>query len=127
MGTDTLSASNVVYETEAFIPATGAWVFTPRSVTQVLTIFGQGALRSASLALWLMVSPLTAIADPWLTEHHLRASTSAPVLYEGVRRRRITLGQALALADEIMRKAEEGRIRAAEEEVNRLFDLESIS
>ncbi len=42
-------------------------------------------------------------------------------------RRRITLRQALELADGIMRRAEEGRMRAAEEEVKRGFDLESLT
>jgi hypothetical protein len=124
---DTLSARNVEYEQEAFIPASGSWTFTPRPVPQAAAIIGQGALKTASVALWLAVSPLTAIADPWLGERQRRASASAAIALDSVRRRRITLAEALELADEIMRRAEEGRIRAAEAEARRLFDLESFS
>lgn len=45
---------------------------------------------------------------------HDEASTD--IVVDGVRRRRITLTEALRLADEIMRRAEEGRITAAEQE-----------
>ena len=39
-------------------------------------------------------------------------------------RRRISLREALLMADEIMRRAEEGRLKAAEDEANRQLELE---
>jgi hypothetical protein len=47
---------------------------------------------------------------------------TAEVVVDCVGRRPVTLSEALKLADEIMRTAEEGRIRAAEDEASRLFD-----
>lgn len=124
---DTLTARNVEYEVEEMIPVSGSWNFTPPSVPHAVAFIGQGALRNAGVALWLAVSPMTAVVDPWLVERQRRASASAAIVVDGVRRRRITLTEALKLADEIMRRAEEGRIRAAEDEANRQFDLESFS
>lgn len=125
--TDTRTARNVEYEQDAAIPASGLWTFTGRTVPPVTTMLSQGALRNAGVALWLAVSPFTAIADPWFSDRQRRASTTAGIAIEGVRRRRLTLSEALRLADEIMRNAEEGRIRAAESEAIRQFDLEIFS
>lgn len=41
-------------------------------------------------------------------------------------RQPIALREAMRLADEILFRAEEGRIRAAEEEASRPFDLENL-
>lgn len=123
---DTLTVKKVAYDQEAIVAASGSSTSTPRSVAQLPDIIGNEVLGGASVAPWLTVSPVTAVPDPWLIEDQRRSSASAANVVDGVRRRPITLREALKLADEIMRKAEEGRIRAAEEEANRLFDLENV-
>jgi hypothetical protein len=73
------------------------------------------------------VSPVTAFSDPWFESRRSRSQFTISSTYHTSIRRRITLREALRLAEDIMRRAEEGRIKVAEEEARRQFDLEEIT
>lgn len=82
--------------------------------------------RLGFCAMLLVVSSMTAVADPWCETQHHRSQLTMSSTLQTSSRRRIMRREALKLADDIMRRAEEGRMKAAEEEANRQFDLESL-
>lgn len=74
----------------------------------------------------LAVNSMTAVPDPWYETQHQRFQLTMRSTLQTSSRRRILRREALRLADDIMRRAEEGRMKAAEEEAHRQFDLESL-
>ena len=74
----------------------------------------------------LTISSTTAVPDPWHATQAHRAAFNKSATFHKPARRRITLHAALRLADEIMQRAEEGRLRAAEEETAKFLDLENL-
>jgi hypothetical protein len=81
------------------------------------------ALSQCAFAVLFTVSSMTSGPDPWSENRQQRSRHTMSALMQSSRRRRITLREALRLADEIMRRAEEGRTKAAIEEANRQSDL----
>ena len=88
---------------------------------------GRGAAQVARLALLLAISSVSSGLDPWFETQQQRSQLTMSSTFQTSSRRRITLRAALRLADEIMRRAEEGRLKAAVEEANRQFDLEDLT
>lgn len=88
---------------------------------------GRSLAQFAILAAFLAVSPMTTGPDPWSPAQQQRSQLTISSAFRTSNRRRITMREALRLADEIMRRAEEGRMKAAEEEASRQFDLESLA
>jgi hypothetical protein len=120
---NSMTASDFEFHSDAPIAASGTWRFTPERARspewQVAPM-----IRSAGMALFLAVSPFTCASDPWLADRRNRVSISAnPVLL--VARRRITLREAVLLATKILVQAEQGRLRSAEIEADRTFDMEN--
>jgi len=97
-------------------------VFDPRTGSTNRTLF-----QFARVALLLAVTSMTAGPDPWSESRQQRSQLTMSTTFQTSRRRRVTLREALRLADEIMRRAEEGRMRVAEEEASRQFDLEGLT
>jgi len=122
---DTRSAKNVEYEQLPMIPSSGSWNFSQQTLPQTRVVLGSEVLRNASVAFLFAVSSLTAITDPWFVDRHRRVPVSGHFNFASIRRRRITLAEALKLADEIMLRAEAGRTTAMVEEARRHFDMEN--
>lgn len=87
----------------------------------------QGFFRPIGIGLSFALSPLTSVADPWILERRRQSQPTAYVLIESAGRRRISLREARQLALQLMADIEAARLRAAEEEARRTFDLEGFA
>ena len=81
--------------------------------------------KVAGLAISLAVSPVTSIADPWLTERRLRDAVVTISIYQEVLGRFISRAEALRIAGEILEQAERERFVAAEYEAVRGIQWEN--
>jgi hypothetical protein len=97
-------------------------VFDPRAGTTSRSLY-----QLARLAFLLAVSSVSSGPDPWAETRQQGSRLTMTSTFQTSGRRRISLREALRLADEIMRRAEEGRTRAAEEEASRQFDPEGLT
>lgn len=79
----------------------------------------RGYLRPFGIGLIIALSPITAVADPWVSEPRRQTQPTAFVLIHSIGRRRITRAEALRLAQEILERAERERLRSADWEAAR--------
>lgn len=75
--------------------------------------------KAAGLAFFLAVSPVTAIADPWLMEKRRRDTGVTLSIYQDVVGRFITRSMALQIARHILEQAERERLAIADFEAAR--------
>lgn len=75
--------------------------------------------KIAGLALFLVVSPITAIPDPWLIEKKRRDAVITMSIYQEVIGRFISRSEALRIARQILVSAEQERLQLAEWEAKR--------
>lgn len=81
----------------------------------------RGFLRPFGIGVVMALSPLTAVADPWVVEPRRQSQPTAFVLVH-TSRRRISRAEALRVAMEILRKAEQERLDLADWEAERGID-----
>ena len=81
----------------------------------------------ARFALLLAVSSMSSAQDPWVLMRQQQSLWRTNTTLQTSSRRRITMREALKMADDIMRRAEEGRLKASEEEAKRGFDWENFT
>ena len=81
--------------------------------------------RVAGLAIWLTVSPITAINDPWLIERRRRDDVMTISIYQEVLGRFISRAEALRIASAILEQAERERLILAEFEAARGIQWEN--
>ncbi len=74
--------------------------------------------KLAGLAFLLSISPITAMEDPWLTDRRHRGNIITVSIYQEMVGRRISRSEALAVARQILKQAEEERLFIAEREAN---------
>jgi hypothetical protein len=119
----TINASEMIDE---FVPATGDWTWeTTRIPVSRERVQRMGSLRSTGVAIALALSPITAAIDPWVADRR-RLETLSVSSFSPIFGRRISLVDARRLALRILQEMEDGRLAAAEEEAERVFDLEEI-
>lgn len=82
----------------------------------------RGYLRPFGIGLIIALSPITAVADPWVAEPRRQTQPTAFVPIQSMGRRRITRAEALRLAQEILERAERERLRSADWEAARGAD-----
>lgn len=75
--------------------------------------------KAVGLAISLMVSPVTVIADPWQAEKRKRDSTVTMSIYKEIFGRVVSRAEALRIAREILERAERERLYFADEEAAR--------
>lgn len=127
------STARISYEqptSRATLAGSGNWAFdngTHAFLDPRVSPANRSLVHLARWAILLAVSSMSSAPDPWFSMQQQRSLSTMSSTLQTSGRRRITLRQALELADSIMRRAEEGRMRAAEEEVKRGFDLESLT
>lgn len=76
-------------------------------------------IKAAGLGLLMAFSPITAIADPWLSDRRRRDSVVTVAVYQEVIGRYVSRSEALRIATEILAKAEAERFAIAEFEASR--------
>lgn len=109
----------------------GKWAFD--NGTHTLLDPRAGAVRHSSahwakfFALFLGMSSMSSAPDPWLPTPQQGLLLTMSGAFPASSRRRITMREALEMADDIMRRAEEGRMNAAEQEAKRGFDWENLT
>lgn len=81
--------------------------------------------KVVGLTISLMVSPITAITDPWLVERRKRDAVLTISIYQEVLGRFISRSEALQIAREILEKAERERLVFAEYEAARGIQWEN--
>lgn len=79
---------------------------------------GCGFLRPLGISVVMALSPLTALADPWMIEPRRQTQPTAIVVVH-TSKRRISRAEALRIARDILRRAELERAALAEEEASR--------
>lgn len=77
------------------------------------------AAKITGLVIALSISPMTAIADPWLAEDRRRNAGVTKSSYEAVSGRRLSRAEALQIAQRILERAEYERLNAVEYEAAR--------
>lgn len=75
--------------------------------------------KTASLALSIAVSSVTAIADPWFLERRRRDAVVTESIYQRAIGRFVTRAEALRIARQILMNAERERVAIAEFEAAR--------
>lgn len=83
-------------------------------------------LRHASLTILLAASSVSSFADPWAQTRQQRGRATMTAVFRPCRRRRISAIEARRIALSILYRAEEERLRIAEEEAARGIDWEDI-
>jgi len=108
------------------ITASGSWSIRNIAEAQSARKSPHGFLRPLGLGLVLALSPLTSLADPWVSDRKRYTEPTTPVLVERLRRRRISLQKARQLALQLLEEMEAARFQVADDEARSSFDLEDI-
>lgn len=118
------SASSIgLSEIESSSPAT-ATVFYDESYSKLANNaikLPRAALAGVGLALLLGLAPLTTMLDPWVRERRQRDSVVTISIYKEVIGRAITRAEALRIATQILKRAEQERFFYAEMEAARVM------
>jgi len=113
------------------LSGSGKWAFDNGTHTlfdpRVSPVRRSPAHLAQFAALLLAMSSMSSAPDPWLSTQQQRSLLTMSGAFPTSSRRRITMREALKMADDIMRRAEEGRMKAAEEEAKRGFDWENLT
>lgn len=103
---------------------TGQWSVKGTSEAQTRPVLFRKCLQPLGLALVFALSPITALADPWLSERRRFSHPTARISIEVMHRRRLSLSQARRLALELLASREDARLMTAEREARRAFEIE---
>ena len=104
--------------------ASGPWSIENLCETQTARKSPQGYLRPLGIGLVLALSTMTSVADPWVADRKRYSEPTSYILIGSVGHRRISLQEARRLAFWLMAETEAARLRAAEREARRAFDIE---
>lgn len=106
--------------------ASGPW--SVKSVPEAKTARKplDGCLRPLGFGLVLALSTMTSVVDPWVAYRKQYSEPTSYILIGSVGHGRISLREARQLAFWVMAETEAARLRAAEREARRAFDIEDI-